>query len=348
MSRYYDNHTLFVETGVATEEQLSISLNLAIKEVEKKLGKKFPCCYKINLIQKNGTYCGIGYIRVTNPEIYWMLTGRNPNGTPRIKEYVDPTWEKNNENNENNEECESWAEIAENEEAPIIREEYEPLMKLPGYKYNKKQIEHLRKSKPNEKITKMGYFKIGRAYSNSVKSDRIENILYSRYVPEWIPNSVFKNIFKKYVTDKDIKLQMENDKGSVPLIIRYSGRRNKKGERMDTVYIIFDPKTHDGAFARIMQLKTKIVHPKNKNLSNEILFDYAYKSDRNLIGKNVQVLNNGNIKQSQTVKYVGKHCLYCGYKYIIQKFIHENKIQIMNEKDGKVMWVKLIDIELFE
>ena len=77
---------------------LSDQNDILQKEIQK-LGHELPekillkCGIKVNLIvNKNGEYYGFGYIRVSNESVYWMLLGRNPDGSDRVLEYPDPNW----------------------------------------------------------------------------------------------------------------------------------------------------------------------------------------------------------------------------------------------------------------
>lgn len=303
--QYYDTNTLYIDSGVATEPQVADSLVKAINDAEEILGKKLKelaisksknknrlknkkptefikqkCMYKINLlVNKEGAYHGYGYIRVSNPEIYWMLLGRNPDGTERIEEIPDPDWvapkspkTKSFEETLNATKSKSWADVAEDEERhirPMITKMLEPLITLPGFKYDPDQLEHLKElAKENnedpELVPDMGYFEISRGYAKPPYPGRIKHKIFARNVPNWIPLEAFKIIFSPYVTSKYSKKEYPQ----VKFI-------NSKNGRL--VFIDFDSSTTDGMFALLMTKKCAIQHPKKKNLRCELIFTHAYR-----------------------------------------------------------------------
>ena len=258
--KYYDNHTLYVTSGVAREEQLYKSLraaiasgeeniynenledfiyalgldlltdlppydtikdkNLAIVEKLTELGHTAPqkltldCKIKVNLIvNKNGDYYGFGYIHISNEEVYWMLLGKNPDGTDRVLEYLDPIWVPPQPKPVLSEEEEreryssmKWYEIAEEEDKyvhPVIKQVLEPLMVIPGYRYDDMQYKHhqeiaVKEGKDPASVPEMGYFELSRAYTRDVNLGKISNVLCARQVPDWIPAIAFKRIFNDY------------------------------------------------------------------------------------------------------------------------------------------------------
>ncbi len=268
-TKYYDNHTLYVTSGVAREEQLYRALKIAIKDGEDKLNNEIlskyltdndrediidtslplkgknelirnyltdggyepppavilDCNIKVNLIvNKNGEYYGFGYIRVSNEAVYWMLLGRNPDGTDRVLEYPDPNWVSPapKEDITSEEEQEkftemSWYEITQEDEKynhPIIKEDLGPLIVIPGYKYDELQYKHLQEmaiadGKDSSKVPTMGYFEFARAYSREVEDGKMPNVLCARQVPDWIPSIAFKNIFKIYASNPEATVKKE-------------------------------------------------------------------------------------------------------------------------------------------
>ena len=300
--KHYDQSTLYVTSGVAREHQLLNSLKCSLADVRKELGEELECQFKVNLIvDKDGNYYGFGYIRVSNPEVYWMLLGKNPDGTERCLEYLDPNWIPPLPLSESEREIDyintnlSWAELVAEEEKyihPYIREELEPLMKLAGYTYNREQKEHLyqialKEGKNIEVIPEMGYFEISRAYCHNVDINKSSNKLCARYVPDWIPEIVFKNIFRHYASDPNKQVNVHDEDNIItdtyPLI---SSMQGKKQGRL--VFVTYDPEEQDGLFALLMTRKVKIQHPKNKELKCTLVFDHAYDN------KNKSYNNNNN------------------------------------------------------
>ena len=309
-SKYYDNHTLYVTSGVARKDQLYNSLksavkngennlyietlrnhlklsvnqplNKSIKELEKmckdnnvSLPKKInlETEIRVNLIvDKEGDYFGFGYIHVTNENVYWMLLGKNPDGSDRLHEYSDPNWVAPVDNLTVDEKKEKystmkWYEITDEEDkavCPTIKEILSPLMPIPGYKYDKIQYQHLNNvARDGDEIQEYGYFELSRAYARDNDPSKVGNVLCSRKIPTWIPEFVFKYKFEVYANDS---------KGKYPIVNMKEGR-NETG---NIVFVEFDPNTKDAIFALLMTRKVHIIHPKNPNLKCSLIFDHAY------------------------------------------------------------------------
>lgn len=233
--RYMDFQTIYCESGVANKEQVSECLKVAIEQADRVLGVKTNCKYKVNLIlSKEGKYFGFGYIRVSDPRIYWMLLGKNPDGTERVQEYLDPNWvpppnpnegltlEQMMERNKNM----SWHDRAKEEDLfiqPKIKVTLPPLVTIPGFLYDEEQIAHLRELAEENgdenlkgqafggsqnanlcnEIPTVGFFEISRAYATDPEPGKMKNRLCARNVPDWIPEEAFKAIFSFYTTVKE-------------------------------------------------------------------------------------------------------------------------------------------------
>ena len=293
-TRFKDEHVLYVDSGVATQDQVAESLKQTIYKADKILGYPTNCRYKVNLIvDKEGKYFGFGYIRVSDPKIYWMLVGRNPDGTERVEEYPDPDWTpptskpKTRQENLDSLTQKSWFELAEEEESfiqPKIKKALPPLVTIPGYPYEVEQMKHLieleiEKGIPDPIIPDIGFFEISRAYASDPPSGMLKNRICSRNVPDWIPLQAFKAIFSSYVTDKTKKGTYYSGKKEItdtyPMV---NFVEVKKGGKI--VFITFDPATHDAIFSLLMTKKTKIVNPANPNQKTTLIFMHAYDNQK--------------------------------------------------------------------
>jgi len=286
--RFNDTHTLFIDSGVSNSEQVSECLKKAIKKAEKILGYETNCRFKVNLIvDKDGKYYGFGYIRISEPKIYWMLLARNPDGTERVEEYPDPDWAPplnpyeglSMEEIAKMNEGKSWVQMAEEEEAliqPKIKKILSPLITIPGYEYKPDQIAHLKEleTDPNIDIPKIGYFEISRAYATDPPPGTMKNRICARKVPDWIPPEAFKMIFSTYVSDKNktatIRVGNKKITDTYPIV---NFVETKKGR---IVFITFDPKTNDAIFCLLMTKKTRIINPSNPEQKTTLIFTHSY------------------------------------------------------------------------
>lgn len=331
--KHYDHHILYVTSGVAREEQLHRSLRAAIKDGEERLynetlknflgydqdedydnetlirllekagidvpeKQSLECKIRVNLIvNKDGEYYGFGYIHVARKEVYWMLLGKNPDGSDRVLEYLDPNWQPP-QAKPANEETEKyanmrWYEIVEEEDKnvhPKIKKVLPPLMVVPGYVYDEQQYKHHqeiadREGKDPATVPTMGFFELSRAYVKDVEPGKIENVLCARQVPPWIPPIAFKQIFRDYVSDKTTlhKIKRTDSNGddewvedTYPMINLVKGRKDAG----NIVFITFEPGTKEAMFALLMTRKVTITHPKNPSLNCVLVFDHAYEQGR--------------------------------------------------------------------
>lgn len=284
--------TIYVESGVASELQVSECLRKAIDDSEKILGYKTNCKFKVNLIvDKDGKYFGYGYIYVNNTEIFWMLLGKNPDGSERVEEKLDPSWKAPMKTDKNlsfdqiiqNNKKKTWSELAEEEDAmiqPKIKILLEPLVKIPGFPYDKEQIAHLKelaaeKGEPNIEIPEIGFFEISRAYANDPEPGLFKNRLCAHNVPDWIPEKAFKAIFSFYVPDKTKKgtiyMAGKEITDTYPIVNFVD---TKKGSKI--VFVTFDPSKNDAIFALLMTKKTRIINPSNPKQKMTLIFMHAY------------------------------------------------------------------------
>jgi len=283
---YYNQHTLYVRSGVAYPSQLMDSLKKAIEETTIKVNKPIPCRYKVNLIVgRSGKYYGFGYIWVTNPEVYYMLIGKNPDGSERVIYEDDPNWkepEKSLEETLDNLKCsnKSWADDLEEEEelrkqynCPQIKKELPILMTLPGYEYDTEQLEHVKKLALSEgykgPIPTKGYFQISPAFVTDLDDKYCHNVLCSRNIPLWISEQDIKNIFIPYTSDSITKyirkIKGKKIADTYPFVTINENR---------VAFITFHLETRDAQFALLMTRKVTL---NNQNGESFVLiFNHSY------------------------------------------------------------------------
>lgn len=350
MSKFYDKNTLYLESGVANESQVLNAIMEGIKKCEVKLKRSLKCKMNLNLIKsRDGIYFGIGYLWVDNCDVYWILSGRNIDGTERVEEYEDPEWKPSGKDMSASFGGD-WAEIASkmDESKPkIIRKQLPSLIEFPFIKYTEKQKAFLKKE--GKEVSDGINLVMGRAYINKPPPTKMSSVLCCRYVPKWIPTKVFKNIFLKYVSDSNTVIEMKTNgktvRDNAPLITRSKNikvnKRNKT--EYDVIFVTYDPNTNDASFARLIQRKTRIKHPKRSDLKCELIFDYAFKNDNSEIKA-----YRSRLHDTYKSDFIGKKCIFCGYTYTIKEYNkNTNEITIIDELNGKTLNTELSEVELF-
>lgn len=293
-TKYYTNtNLLYVKSGVASNDQLAQSMRKALADVSKKLDRKVVCTFKPNLIVgRNNVYYGFGYIWVTNPEVYHMLLGRNPDGSERVEYIDDLNWEEPEESlNDALKKTEfsgNWADDSSLEESitsqyqrPQFRKVLSPLMVLPGYSYDKEQLKHIAKIKdedenspyqPEENKSEdvLGYFSLSPAFVKDPDPKYCANVLCTRNVPDWVTESMLKTEFTPYASDSKNKVL-----------------RKVKGQKIEDTYpfvtindkrvafITFDPDTRDASFCVLMTKRVILTSGRKECM---LVFNFSYRS----------------------------------------------------------------------
>jgi hypothetical protein len=238
----------------------------------------WDCKIRVNLIvNKLGEFFGFGYIFVSSSEVYWMLLGKNPDGSERVIQYLDPNWVPQPRLTEEEEAIKyqgmAWNEIVDEENkyaCQVIKKVLDPLMPIPGYVYDEQQYKHLQDmavSSGNDPklVPTTGYFVLSRAYVKNVEPGRVENQLCARQIPKWVPDIAFKQIFKDYITDDE----------EYPTVDLIEGKKDNG----NIVLITFKPRSKKAQFTLLMTRKVHIIHPNNLDYECTLVFNHAYEEN---------------------------------------------------------------------
>lgn len=264
-------HSLNVFTDLANRQQVDESFRKAINEASRILKRDIPCHYRVNLVTKrDGTTCGFAFVWVTNPEVYHILTGKNPDGTERFEKRPDPDWkppEKKVEDPLKMPAC--WADLdMEDPEPPTIKVQLPPIVTLPPFEYNKEQFEiaknkKIEEEKDNKDFDKdtFEFEKIGtfEAKASFVLPSRLEetyssNVLRAEVRADWITQKIIEDYFRPYGWNR----------------VSMSKPRDQKR----AVYVTFNDDSTDAMFALQMTKKTVISDGRR---SAVLIFNHAQK-----------------------------------------------------------------------
>lgn len=223
--QFTNNHVIYLDCGVATEEQIRAVIDKSLREVNKKLRRNIEIYYRINVVNRSGRLVGYSYVWFTNPEVYHMLTGKNPDGSERVELVDDPDWVMPDESREPIQPLEStsWADMCDEEEryiCPKIKRALPPLMTLDPIEYvgdQKAQMTQLIIDKAKRNGTwKEGFEAVtpdrimlspAPAFCSPVDDDYYPESICAINIPSWMEAADFKHAFSVYASDPDRKVQ---------------------------------------------------------------------------------------------------------------------------------------------
>ena len=314
-SNIYDNRTLFIKCDCASAEQIRQAFNEALTTYQTTAKVNLQCRFRVNLVEnREGKSFGIAFVFVTNPAVYYMLLGKNPDGSDRIEYRDDLSWSPPAEGDSMNDGgwstisvpvfTTNWSATTDDEiqhepeqkrpkyVCPKIPVPLEPLMILPPYHLTSDQIEEKRAKivEDNEgksgfdhslvEIPEVSHFVVDRAMASPVDQKFMPNILKCKGIPDWVTKEDLKMQFSPYASDAET-----------------SQERFIKGRRVEETYpfvninedrvafIIFDSSTNDALFALHMMKKTIIRKKASDGTINNVtlIFGHSFRTDRDLM-----------------------------------------------------------------
>lgn len=295
--RHYNESTLHVLSGIARQEQLEA----ALKAVFKQIRDHYPddgyesAHFVANVISDTkGNIYGYSYVWVSDPRIYYMLIGRNPDGSERFEEYEDPDWKPPSEPRPEVTMSlgVNWADVVDEEEdleekytRPIIRRQLPPLVRLPGYRYDDEQLKKatemvVAKASPEEKeaavpVPTVGYFESSRSWVSDVDEEDSETTLCCRVAPTWVDAEMVRPFFERYSSDRELRHgRVDGVTGmySYPVITFGNSKNKYTGEACKMVYVLYsDLCPHDASFALQMTRKITIENLNDVRLNEKLL-----------------------------------------------------------------------------
>lgn len=260
-TRYHHNHFLYVETGIATNDQLINSLTSSFAS-NKSLLKNISLKFQTNIVTKNdGTTFGYGYLWVEDIKLYNILIGKNEDGSERVSIVDDSSWKPDPSIIKQKQDLikfgipkgMSWYDATEKEdyldkmlESPKIKINLPPLLIINPFIYT-----DIQKLKDPSKTSHNFVF---HPATIAPKDDIISTYkIFCPFVPKNLSEKDFKNIFEKFSTSKTIisipDINGKRIQTSYPII---SIDRKKQTH---TAIISFDPSTYDALFALLMTRK---------------------------------------------------------------------------------------------
>lgn len=264
-------HVLYVKTGPLSYDEavqaISILVGTANEIYHQTTNEYLSDDFHVNMPRRgDGSTLPFCYVWIAASPLHSILTGKNPDGSERIRYVPDPKWtptsspsSTKSSGSDGSSGSLRWADEDDEEEAPLI---VERLPSLVGrlYVLHETGSEEQDTSAPIILTSSTG--SSGSSPSRSTGSTNIDvtcsfaespasgdqpNVICAGRVPDWITAPMVATAFSPYSTSSD---------RSYPQI---SFGRDRKGDRM--VFITFDYTTTDAIFALQMMLKCNFIKP---------------------------------------------------------------------------------------
>lgn len=232
-----NNTTLYVKSDIAHPHQIKECFAAAIEQARKIYGRDFTSTIDVNLVKSRGTtYLGYAYVNLSNPSLYYLLIGMNPDGTSQS---VDDTLTPSEK--EHLLKFKSWADYMDEYEK-ITEGKIKPKISLPPFKYDEEQLKHKSSGE------KEGMLVLERAHIVTGEDKKIdERKLFVTGVPAFDLNFLY-TIFAPYaVTPYPMHLGVFYPKIEI------------KKDRQDAYYANVEYyHSYDAAFASLMLRKVSV------------------------------------------------------------------------------------------
>lgn len=230
MSKISEPCYLFIHSGVLENFQIEECLKDSISFLSENFDEDFTdTLIEINVVKnKEGKKFGHTYAWVSNEMVFNALIGKNFDGSLRFEEVEDEDWEppEKDYSEAMKEAGGSWAKMADVEDQytrPYIRKELEPIVTLPGIKYNQEQLKEV------EGGSQIGFLEI----FDTKLTDRSGklNTIFSDNIPDWMTEEILLDRFKKFNKDKTVYMEKKTRNRFTYPVVKIKKKRNSREDK---------------------------------------------------------------------------------------------------------------------
>ena len=250
----YDNHTLFVYSGSVTAEDLLEFCHQSLERYRADIDDpSYACDFRVQIVNdKEGNSLKMGFIFVSNPEVYHMLLGNRPDGSRNVSLVDDSTWsaatvvEDPRWKDFDVKKCRDWVTATEYER---YKDRLETTPVCPKIEVSLPTLMTLSDGTDD--------FYVDRALARDLDHNRSADTLKCRNVPMWITKEDIKQVVDFYSSNPNYP------------VVYFSANR--------TLFISYDPKTTDASFALHMIRKITL---KADDKTAVLYFDHGFTHDK--------------------------------------------------------------------
>lgn len=275
VSKIYDDHTLYVKCGDATAEQISNAFYCALTTYLENSSDPIEtdCRFRVQMVvNKQGQCLKKAFVYVTDSRIYYMLLGKNHDGTDRIEYREDSSFIVPSAGKIVNDA--GWTTPLHKRMPRKIPINLPPLIVLPPVEIEGEKFHLL----------------LDRATASTIDTQRfLPNVLKCKDLPEWLSRDDLKSFFTPYATSK-VTGFTKYYKG-VKIAEQYPIVNINKDR---VAFIIFDPNTYDAHFALHMMKKFTINN-------TTLIFTHSFRTDKNDKSKFADTTAEQSVSSSSSV-----------------------------------------------
>ena len=265
--KFFDDHTILIESGFATKAQILNALLNCLRtynrEQESELNILRSEIHVNTVLNKAYLPTGLTFIWISNSAYYHILLGRNPDGSDRVEKVFDDGYDQYELDLP---EITDWSDLVEEEDEHSHIEPLPSLVEIPDINLTASQV---RLGKQMTKDPNFSYFvklSAKAAFVLEINDGETKHELFCSNCPIWVGQKQLSNIFRQYIPED------RRTDGYPKIIIKdpyNKGRGGKRsnGQRYKIATIKFDPSQRDAQFALHMTKKLLLSDQYGKNIA---------------------------------------------------------------------------------
>lgn len=242
--KYFDNHTILIESGFATEAQIvnvllncQRSYNRDLEPDKEKLNSEI---HVNTVLNRDNLPTGITFVWVSSESFYHILLGRNPDGSDRVETiYDDAVLDFNFDS------MSDWSDMVDFTDEHSHVETLPPLVEIPEIRLTDAQVRMGIKMTKDPKFCSTVRLILKPAFVLDLDKGDSNSELFCSRCPDWVTSARLESIFRKYVPKE------RRADGYPKVTVKDPYKRN--GFKIATVK--FDPSQRDAQFALHMTKK---------------------------------------------------------------------------------------------
>lgn len=283
---YTDCHTIFMtELGLTTTIQLDQAITLFFVECGKYFKKPtdFWGKWKINVVTKqDGNFVGVAYVFFSKSEAYYVISGKNMNGTLRYKEIPNPNYKEENSDNVLDTDLKSsWGDVDMLNDKTIKILDEDLVISFPVINLTVEQTKICGQTEIYPHIKPCVCF--------DPKIGLNKYILFANNIPSWVTEADLRTVFDFFTNSKDKRFPKitlakmpTRQRNGFHQQDNWRSSGDKKEENLMMAFIKFNSNGSESLFALVMT-KRIVIKGTGSNSTKKAELFFSHAKDRGFI-----------------------------------------------------------------